>query len=293
LRALRLCRERQVASIGDTDRSLFYNGYKGGNKVTDMLKGAEMMDHPEILKRILFPRREQAPDTPDAYNHFIQVEDGISVGCRFYPAGISSPHILFFHGNGETAPEYDGIAPYYRERNLNLFVADYRGYGMSGGSPTCSSILRDVHPIFQGFVSFVRNLGYSGGLYVMGRSLGSAPAIEAAYSYQKQLKGLVIESGFASARRQIVRLGLERLFEHIEQPVGFGNDLKIQSILIPTLIIHGEDDTIIPVSEGRALYELSGAEQKVSLFVPHAGHNDLMYRAPDDYMEAIARFTQD
>jgi uncharacterized protein len=256
------------------------------------MQSLEMMDHPEILRRILFPRRTQAPDAPDAYNHFIQVEDSISVGCRFYPAGGSSPCILFFHGNGETAPDYDDIAPCYRERNLNLFVSDYRGYGMSSGTPTSSSIVRDAHPIFRGFVAFIRNSGFSGGLYVMGRSLGSAPAIEVAYSYQEQLKGLIVESGFASARRQIERLGLSRLFDHVEQSIGFGNDLKIKSIHIPTLIIHGEEDAIIPASEGRALYALSGAEQKTSLFVPHAGHNDLLYRAPDEYMEAIVQLTQ-
>ncbi len=256
------------------------------------MQGLETMDNPEILRRLLFPRRAEAPDLPNAYNHFIPVEGSVSVGCRFYPAGSSCPCILFFHGNGETAPDYDDIAPYYRERNLNLFVADYRGYGMSGGSPTSSSIIRDAHPIFQGFVAFIRRSGFSGGLYVMGRSLGSAPAIEVAYSCQQQLKGLIVESGFASAQRQIERLGVSQLFTNVEQPAGFGNDLKIKSIFIPTLIIHGEEDTIIPVSEGRSLYALSGAERKALLFVPHAGHNDLLYRAPDQYMESIAQFTQ-
>jgi alpha-beta hydrolase superfamily lysophospholipase len=255
------------------------------------MQDIEMMDHPEILRRILFPRRTEAPDLPEAYNHFIPVENSISVGCRFYPAGAGRPCILFFHGNGETAPEYDEIAPFYRERGLNLFVADYRGYGMSGGVPKSSHLIRDAHPLFQGFVSFIRNSGFSGGLYVMGRSLGSAPAIEVAHSYQDQLKGLIVESGFASAKRQLERLGMSALFRHVDQPVGFGNDIKIKSIAIPTLIIHGEEDTIIPVSEGRALFVLSGAERKLALFVPHAGHNDLLYRAPDQYLEAIEQFT--
>jgi fermentation-respiration switch protein FrsA (DUF1100 family) len=255
------------------------------------MRDIEIWDHPEILRRILFPRKTQAPDAPDAYNYFIQVDASISIGCRFYPAGTGEPCILFFHGNGETAPEYDDIAPFYREHHLNLFVADYRGYGMSGGIPTSSGIIRDAHPVFESFAAFIRNAGFTGSLYVMGRSLGSGPAIEAAYCYQEQLKGLIVESGFASASRQLERLGLSHLFRHIAQPVGFGNDLKIKSILIPTLIIHGEEDTIIPVSEGRALYDLSGAEQKAALFVPHAGHNDLLYHAPNQYMEAIARFT--
>ena len=125
----------------------------------------------------------------------------------------------------------------------------------------------------------------------MGRSLGSAPAIEVAYHYQRQLKGLIIESGFAEARRQIARLGVSHLFKEVQNPVGFGNSLKIKKILIPTLIIHGERDEIIPVEEGKALYDLSGASNKVSIFVPDAGHNDLLDRALKQYMEGITRFT--
>jgi uncharacterized protein len=58
-------------------------------------------------------------------------------------------------------------------------------------------------------------------------------------------------------------------------------------VAIPTLIIHGEEDEIIPVEEGRALYALSGAAEKVSLFIPHAGHNDLMVEGLEAYMGAI------
>ena len=125
----------------------------------------------------------------------------------------------------------------------------------------------------------------------MGRSLGSAPAIEIAYHYQRQLKGMIVESGFASSRKQLARLGVTHLFKDIEDPVGFCNDIKIKEILIPTLIIHGEADQIIPVEEGRALCELSNAPDKDSFFVPHAGHNDLMDHSISDYMNSIIQFT--
>ncbi len=259
--------------------------------MTDLQKGPEQMDHPEVINRLFYPRREQAADLPNAYNRLVQVEKGISVGCRFFPAQIDGPNILFFHGNGETAPDYDYVAPFYQKVGINLYVADYRGYGMSDGNPSCSGIIRDAHPIFKSFVDFINDLGHSGGLYVMGRSLGSAPAIEVAYHYQPQLKGLIVESGFASACRQFARLGVTQLFRDEENPIGFGNDLKIKEIYIPTLIIHGEEDEIIPVEEGEILYTLSKAQNKISMFVPYAGHNDLMDRSLKTYMETIACFT--
>jgi alpha-beta hydrolase superfamily lysophospholipase len=186
--------------------------------------------------------------------------------------------------------DYDYVAHFYQEQGLNLFVADYRGYGMSGGAPTCKNVIEDAHVIFHGFVGIIRDRGCRGRLFVMGRSLGSAPAIEVAYRYQQRLGGLIVESGFASTLNQLKRLGAYDLIRDVPNLVGFGNDLKIKEVTIPTLIIHGEEDERISVEEGRVLYSLSGAVRKESLFVPHGGHNDLMVKDLKAYLGTIQRF---
>ncbi|HQP56467.1 MAG TPA: hypothetical protein PLN83_10180, partial [Syntrophorhabdus sp.] len=65
-----------------------------------------------------------------------------------------------------------------------------------------------------------------------------------------------------------------------------------KEVTIPTLIIHGDEDDIIPVTEGRMLYDLSGSQEKYSLYIPHAGHNDIMIIGLDMYMKSIAKFTE-
>lgn len=262
--------------------------------MTDFAKGLELYDHPEIIQRLFFPRRESAPDRerPKALNHSIEVAPQIRIGCRFFPSRQETPNILYFHGNGETALDYDYVAPLYQQAGINLFVADYRGYGMSDGYPSCRAMIMDAHPLFQGFSDFLKSNDYTGRFWIMGRSLGSAPAIEIARHYQNELRGLIVESGFASARNQLRRIGMTRLMQNDDAPVGFGNDLKIREVTLPTLIIHGEEDEIIPAAEGRTLYELSGATQKYSLFVPGAGHNDLLMVGLEAYMGAVATFIQ-
>jgi alpha-beta hydrolase superfamily lysophospholipase len=269
---------------------LCYFPFQIGVAMKDLREGAELLDHPEVIRRLLFPHPNTAPDRQDATNHFIRTAEDVQLGCRFFKARPDGPNILFFHGNGETAADYDYVAPLYRKQGLNLFVAEYRGYGMSGGSPTCSGILRDTDPVFEEFRAFVQGMNLTGDLFVMGRSLGSAPAIETAYRHQSEFKGLIVESGFASVRRQLERIGLPDLFKDDADAIGFGNDLKIAEVRIPTLIIHGEADSIIPVEEGKALYSLSGARKKEALFIPNAGHNDLLERDPVAYMESIKRF---
>lgn len=259
--------------------------------MVDFKKNVELMDRPEVLDRLFFPRRESdLTNVPNAITIRIKVDEDVSIGCRFYQAQADFPNILYFHGNGETVPDYDYEAHIYRKRGLNLFVTDYRGYGFSDGEPSCSSMINDAHPIFRGLQELLSEHGYIGPLFVMGRSLGSAPAIEVAYHYQGELKGLIVESGFASGRNQFKRLGVSHLFD--EDAIGFGNDVKIKQVTVPTLIIHGEYDMIIPASEGHSLLKLSAAPKKSALFIADAGHNDLMVEALDEYMSAIRKFVE-
>jgi len=257
--------------------------------------GLALYDQLEIKECLFFPRKmflfDNTKDSGGFYQA-IEVEEDLSITCRFYPAHHEGPNILYFHGNGEIASDYDDLAPEYTERGMNLFVTDYRGYGMSQGIPSCGAMIRDAHPIFRGWKGFLQQQKYTGKLFVMGRSLGSAPAIELAFRYGTELKGMIIESGFSSARQQVQRIGMARILKDDPHPVGFGNDLKIKEITLPTLIIHGEADNIIPAEEGRELYKLSPAAKKEHLFIPYAGHNDLLYMALDDYMTAIKTFTE-
>ena len=95
------------------------------------------------------------------------------------------------YGNGDVVSDYDGIAPIYNQQGINLFVTDYRGYGSSGGVPTFTSMITDAHRIFEAFLGILHNEHYTSDVFAMGRSLGSMSAIELAYSYQEQVKGLI------------------------------------------------------------------------------------------------------
>lgn len=255
------------------------------------------LDLPEILE-VLFPVAYsplyfRVPSYPlPGITRFIEVEAGIKIGCGFWARGKELPTILYFHGNGEAVDGHDWIAQFYNERGINLFVADYRGYGLSNGRPTVSNMLSDAHQIFRGFKNIVEKEGYRAALFVMGRSLGSLPAIELAYHYQGELKGLIVESGSANNFRRLwsyLRLWeKEKLLE--ESPIL--NKVKVRSIRIPTCIIHGELDELLPLEEGMELYQNSGAAEKDLLIIPAAGHNDLMIKGHELYFGKIEEFVQ-
>lgn len=247
------------------------------------------LDRPEILSFVFYPRRDFSKAPPTASDHLIPVDKDVSISCRFYTHGQSSPSIIYFHGNGEVVSDYDDIAPMYNELGINLFVADYRGYGASQGRPTFSNTVSDAPIIFKAFVNILDDSRYTGDVFVMGRSLGSVSAIEIAHRHQEEMKGLIIESGFASVVNLLSMLGFP--FEALGiEDAGFPNLAKIRAITVPTLIIHGEYDSLIPPAEGEALFHNVAAEDKRLVIIPRASHNDIMWVGRERYFQSIKEF---
>jgi hypothetical protein len=228
----------------------------------------------------------------DPKNLFFEVEPGIQIGCRFYKVQESSPTILFFHGNGEVAPDYDEIAPFFNEVKLNLLVVDYRGYGYSDGDPTIANLLKDAKIIFVKVKRWLEDNGCSGALFVMGRSLGSLCAIEVAREYQDDLAGIIVESGSATNFRHYLGLFGLITFEHPVWKEGrnFFNKEKICLVKKPTLIIHAEYDSLVPLEEAKVLFASSGAENKKLIIIPRADHNSLMHGGKEQYFKGLADF---
>jgi pimeloyl-ACP methyl ester carboxylesterase len=252
----------------------------------------ELLDQPEVCRVLFHPRRDFAGHSlsPHVRSVRVEVEPGVAVGGRLYRAQFDGPTILYFHGNGEIASDYDGIAPLYTQMGINLLVMDYRGYGSSDGQPTATCLVTDAITTYEATSHLLTEHELSRErFFVMGRSLGSAAAIEVALYAGKGIAGLIIESGFAYTFPLLMTLGL-RLEGADEARDGFGSLAKISQIQVPTLIIHGEADWLIPIENGRVLYERSGAVDKRLVTIPRAGHNDLLFTGQAVYREAIRGF---
>ena len=257
-----------------------------------MEKRYDALDRPEVLGVLFYPRREIGGSLMSHDVHLVRIPiaEGLSLGGKLYVASATAPVVLFFHGNGEIASDYDTISSFYTELGLTLLVIDYRGYGTSDGTPTATALLADARASFERAGDIFAEHGLEPErVYVMGRSLGSAAALEvAAHAADGRLAGLILESAFAYTFPLIERIGFLQLPDAYEQKDGFGNIEKIERTRLPTLIIHGERDWIIPISDARALYEASPAADKKLVKVPGAGHNDLMMIGRRAYFGAIS-----
>ncbi|HCJ78673.1 alpha/beta hydrolase [Peptococcaceae bacterium SCADC1_2_3] len=251
-----------------------------------------IIDRSMVLNFIFYPRKIFTKCPTEAVDFFIPVDEKAHVSCRFYLKDKKLPSLLYFHGNGEVVSDYDEIAPFYHQIGLNLFVADYRGYGASTGTPNFSNLVKDAHAIFWAIKKELAQGNYHHDLFIMGRSLGSISALELASSYPANLKGLIIESGFAGVMCLLKYLGLtikedERLAA-LEQAIL----AKVKNIPVPVLIIHGEYDSLIPLKEGQKLFQsLTGKNKKLTI-IPFADHNNIMLVGFKQYFAVLGSFVR-
>ncbi len=250
-----------------------------------------LIDQPIFLQFIFYPRKDFTLCPKNAFDLSVGVEDGASISCRFYMGHHEWPWILFFHGNGEVVSDYDEISSFYHQGRMNLVVADYRGYGASTGTPTLTHLAQDAHAIYKQVREELSRRNLRKELWVMGRSLGSISALELAYHYHQEIRGLVIESGFPSVVRIMFHLGVPALGMGLEK-VDQEWVERIKKIFLPALIIHGELDSLVPLQNAKDIYQYLGTRDKKLLVIPSATHNDIMLVGFKDYFKAIQEFVE-
>ena len=131
-----------------------------------------LLDIPEIIGMMFHPQRVWSPVPDYGQDLMVEVEPDVPISCRFYGYDKSMPTVLFFHGNGEVACQFDPVSEYYRSSGANLFVADFRAYGLSGGVKSFQNMIDDCSKIYKYCVNMLATMGFDNQIIVKGRSLG-------------------------------------------------------------------------------------------------------------------------
>ena len=244
------------------------------------------LDDIGISMNAFYPRKNWSQGPIGSVDLAIEVSDGISLSSRFFPVDKAAPTILFFYGNGETANDYNNIAPLYIQAGVNFFVPDYRGYGLSGGWPSFTTMLTDSHKVLDFANGLLADEAFTGKLFVMGRSMGRHSAFELAANRGDELAGVIIESG-----RPILGNFVYTLPPQQAKALEATYLAKVCSISIPSLVIHGELDELAPIEQAVEMHHAFQSADKHLLTIPGAGHNDLLYRGLNEYFAAIKEFT--
>jgi fermentation-respiration switch protein FrsA (DUF1100 family) len=212
----------------------------------------------------------------------LTTSDGVKINAWYLPAENPKAWVLFSHGNAGNLSGWGYAADEMRSRfDVSVLIYDYRGFGKSEGNPTVPGILKDARTARNWLCE--RESIRPDELVYCGRSLGGAVAVDLAA--ETGAKGLILESTFTSipamakkmlpfAPGSIVRYKLNSL-ESIKNYKG------------PLLHCPGDNDSVVPFSQGLELFNACPSERKTFHRMKGLGHNDPL---PESYREGQERF---
>ena len=184
--------------------------------------------------------------------------------------------VLLSHGNAE---DIGLLAPFIASLTsrlkVSVFAYDYPGYGSSEGQPSEALLYKSIE---AAWVCLRQRFGVPAKHIILyGTSIGSAPSVHLAAKFGRRFgegspntpAGMVLHAPLASGIRV---LRPATTITWCCDP--FANVSRIEAVTVPTLIIHGTHDEIVPVSHS---YKLASMCQfgVTPLFIQGAGHNDL------------------
>lgn len=217
---------------------------------------------------------------------WFQSGDGTKLFGWYVEHVATSGVLLWCHGNaGNIINRLENLRELYRI-GLSVFIFDYRGYGRSQGSPSEEGLYQDALGAYD-YLTRTRMIR-SERIVNFGRSLGAAVAAEVAL--QKPAAGLVLESSFPSVEA-VAKFHYGGLPVHWLLGAEFRLIDRLRQLSLPKLIIHGEQDDIIPLELGRQVFE-AAKPPKSFYVVKGADHNNTYHVGGEPYFQRVTEFVR-
>jgi uncharacterized protein len=197
----------------------------------------------------------------------LKTPDGETIVAWYGPAAPGRRTLLYFHGNAGNLANRSERVRKYLARGIGVFIMSYRGYSGSTGHPSERANVADAKLAYDALIA--EGVAPED-ILLYGESLGSGVAVQVAAA--KPVGGVILDAPYTSIVD--VAAGAYPFFP--VRPFLFDRyeTLKyLPAVSAPLLVIHGEDDAVIPVAMGRAVYTAANAPKEIATF-PGAGHSD-------------------
>lgn len=206
----------------------------------------------------------------------LETPDGKRLVYWHHPAQRGKPTILYLHGNAGNLSNRKLRFERLVKRGYGVVAPAYRGSSGSEGWPREAAIAKDILHFYEELVNGSL-LDRSIRPVIYGESIGAAVALRLSVEMAPELapQALILEAPFTSLRD----VG-EAMHPALALATGLmqsrWNSLTYAAeIQTPTLILHGRDDPLVPIAQGRAIFEAIPASDKTFFEVPDAGHIDV------------------
>ncbi len=202
--------------------------------------------------------------------------EGSSLVTWVAPPRSGKPVILYFHGNAGNLANRAGRFARFTKRGYGLVAMAYRGSSGSSGTPTQKAITADARALYR---QLDRVLKTDAPRVLYGESLGTGVAIVAIMASSEGRANppaaVVLEAPFTSIADVALHMSpdLAPLVKLLTST--WDSAANASQLTAPLFVLHGTQDKLIPIEQGRKIFSLAPASQKEFLAVKGAGHTDL------------------
>lgn len=236
----------------------------------------------------------KAYDIPSNYETIVfTTDEGYKYKCWFIKTDNSdnSPTIMYNLGNGSYKEAYIKTYNFFTYYiGVNIFACSNRGSGDYEGKPTEPALYKDANM----FIEYISTRVGNNPLFLHGRSMGGAVALETALNHQEKLCGLTLENTFLS----IAKIAKEVHPVLAYFIIGFtylirtkmDNESKIQKFNKPTLFLISRQDQVVNPKHMDTLYELSKSPDKYKFENPNGSHHSVESGMQSEFAEAYKNF---
>ncbi len=240
-----------------------------------------------LAKKVVFPTYSiRCPSLPEGISPLVlTARDGTPVHAIRLPAPPGARTVAFFHNNRETIAHNIWLARALHERGFGVLLVEYRGYGLSEGlEPSEEGLYLDA----EAGLDLLTQEGIGPERVILwGTSLGTGVAAEMAR--RGRGAALVLVTPYTS----IPAIAEDRVPvfpAHLVVPDTFDTLAKSKEIRVPTLVVHGDEDEIVPFWMGEKLSRSIEGARLVR--VPGGHHGDLFLREPERLLAELTQFGQ-
>jgi fermentation-respiration switch protein FrsA (DUF1100 family) len=176
--------------------------------------------------------------------------------------------VILFHGNAGNLAGRGIKARYFLGRDYGVLLSEYRGFGRNPGSPSEEGLYKDARAVLK----WLEEKLYSPAQFVLyGESIGTGVAVQMAL--ETQPKYLILEAPFSSAA-EVAKLTYPYLPVDFMMHDRFDSLEKIPKVYANLLIVHGDEDPVIPIELGKKLFDAAN-HPKEFCSIARGGHSDL------------------
>lgn len=225
------------------------------------------------LEREAFVTPSSAPPGPDQPEATLQ-HSTFRSGSRLLHAAYApaapaqAPALMVCHGDDECLSDWAPVQAMLSHAGISSFVFDYSGYGASSGRPTVRHLREDARAAYRMFLAATPDAARR---YVLGHSLGSGVLLDVAHGLTPAPDGVIIASGFSSARAAAVQTGRvpPRLAWLLPDP--WNNAARMRRLGLPVMLMHSRADEVLPLAHAERLAQAASNLQELVLFdgMPH------------------------